>query len=261
DDLRRSRAPVHLGAARLDPAARCTARRAARPDSRPPAEPDHAARRLLVPSSLPVRPPAPPPGRPAAGGGPGRSGALGRLPSRAGGAAADVGRAPRGPPAGRGARSGRARGAAGVSDEPLVRVRDLVKHFPITRGIVFQRQVGAVHAVDGVSFDVIEGETLGIVGETGCGKSTTARLITRLLAPTSGTIEYRGENIAHFSRRQMKPLRREMQIIFQDPYSSLNPRKTVGSIIADPYRIHGLDEGREWRKQRVQELMEKVGLN
>jgi peptide/nickel transport system ATP-binding protein/oligopeptide transport system ATP-binding protein len=140
-------------------------------------------------------------------------------------------------------------------------VRDLVKHFPITRGIVFQKQVGAVHAVDGVSFDVMEGETLGIVGETGCGKSTTARLITRLLDPTSGTIEYRGEDIAGFSRKQLKPLRREMQIIFQDPYSSLNPRKTVGSIIAEPFKIHGIDEGDGWRKRRVQELMEKVGLN
>jgi oligopeptide/dipeptide ABC transporter ATP-binding protein len=145
--------------------------------------------------------------------------------------------------------------------EPLVSVRDLVKHFPITRGIVFQRQVGAVHAVDGISLDIMEGETLGIVGETGCGKSTTARLITRLLDPTSGTIEYRGEDIAHFSRKQMKPLRREMQMIFQDPYSSLNPRKTVGSIIAEPFKIHGIDEGQGWRKQRVQELMEKVGLN
>src|SRR3954454_18203293 len=145
--------------------------------------------------------------------------------------------------------------------EPLVRVRDLVKHFPITQGIVFQRQVGAVHAVDGVSFDIKEGETLGIVGETGCGKSTTARLITRLLDPTSGTIEYRGRDIAGLNRKELKPLRREMQMIFQDPYSSLNPRKTVGSIISDPFKIHGIDEGEGWRKKRVQELMERVGLN
>jgi oligopeptide/dipeptide ABC transporter ATP-binding protein len=145
--------------------------------------------------------------------------------------------------------------------EPLIRVRDLVKHFPITRGIVFQKQVGAVHAVDGVSFDIFEGETLGIVGETGCGKSTTARLISRLLDPTSGTIEYRGRDIAGLGRRELKPLRREMQMIFQDPYSSLNPRKTVGSIIGEPFRIHGIGEGDGWRKRRVQELMEKVGLN
>ncbi len=145
--------------------------------------------------------------------------------------------------------------------QTLVSVRDLVKHFPITRGIVFQRQVGAVHAVDGVSLDIMEGETLGIVGETGCGKSTTARLVTRLLDPTSGTIRFEGQDISHLKRREFTPLRREMQMIFQDPYSSLNPRKTVGSIIADPYRIHRLDEGREWRKKRVQELMEKVGLN
>src|SRR4051794_27041906 len=145
--------------------------------------------------------------------------------------------------------------------EPLVRVRDLVKHFPITRGIVFQKQVGAVHAVDGVSLDIKEGETLGIVGETGCGKSTTARLITRLLDPTSGTIEYRGRDIAGLDRKELKPLRREMQMIFQDPYSSLNPRKTVGTIISEPFRIHGIDEGDGWRKRRVQELMEQVGLN
>src|SRR4051812_11572924 len=145
--------------------------------------------------------------------------------------------------------------------EPLVEVRDLVKHFPITRGIIFQRQIGAVHAVDGVSFDVLRGETLGIVGETGCGKSTTARLIMRLLEPTSGTIRFDGQDISHISRRSLKPLRREVQLIFQDPYSSLNPRKTVGSIIAEPFAIHGLEEGRDRRKRAVQELMEQVGLN
>src|SRR4051794_1066735 len=108
--------------------------------------------------------------------------------------------------------------------DALVEIRDVVKHFPITSGIVLQRQVGAVHAVDGVSFDVLRGETLGIVGETGCGKSTTARLITRLLEPTSGTVSFDGNDISHMSAGQIKPLRKEMQMIFQDPYSSLNPR-------------------------------------
>ena len=145
--------------------------------------------------------------------------------------------------------------------EPLVRVRDLVKHFPITSGILIQRQVGAVHAVDGVSFDVMRGETLGIVGETGCGKSTTARLITRLLEPTSGSINFDGQDISHLKPGQVKPLRKEMQMIFQDPYSSLNPRKTVGSIIAEPFKIHGLKEGTGERKRAVQQLMEQVGLN
>jgi peptide/nickel transport system ATP-binding protein/oligopeptide transport system ATP-binding protein len=145
--------------------------------------------------------------------------------------------------------------------EPLIRVRDLVKHFPLTRGIVLQRQVGAVRAVDGVSFDVIEGETIGLVGESGCGKSTTARLITRLLEPTSGEIHYKGEDIAHLSRRELKPLRRDMQMIFQDPYSSLNPRKTVGTIIGEPFVIHDLERDEGKRKKLVQELMEIVGLN
>jgi peptide/nickel transport system ATP-binding protein/oligopeptide transport system ATP-binding protein len=145
--------------------------------------------------------------------------------------------------------------------EALVEVRDVVKHFPITSGIVLQKQVGAVHAVDGVSFDVLRGETLGIVGETGCGKSTTARLITRLLRPTSGTVSFEGRDISHMGRGEIKPLRKEMQMIFQDPYSSLNPRKTVGSIIAEPFKIHGLKEGRGERKRAVQELMEQVGLN
>jgi oligopeptide/dipeptide ABC transporter ATP-binding protein len=144
---------------------------------------------------------------------------------------------------------------------PLVEVRDLVKHFPLTQGIIFQKQVGAVRAVDGVSFDVMEGETLGLVGESGCGKSTTARLLTRLLEPTSGTITYRGEDIAHKNRADLKPLRRDMQMIFQDPYSSLNPRKTVGSIISEPFKIHGMLEGQSDRKRAVQELMEQVGLN
>jgi oligopeptide/dipeptide ABC transporter ATP-binding protein len=145
--------------------------------------------------------------------------------------------------------------------EALVEVRDLVKHFPITRGIILQRQIGAVHAVDGISFDVLRGETFGIVGETGCGKSTTARLVMRLLEPTSGTIRYDGRDISHVSRRELKPLRREIQLIFQDPYSSLNPRKTIGAIIGEPFAIHGLAAGRGGRRRAVQELMEQVGLN
>ncbi len=144
---------------------------------------------------------------------------------------------------------------------PLVEVRDLVKHFPISKGIVFQKQVGAVRAVDGVSFDVKQGEALGIVGETGCGKSTTARLMNRLLDPTSGSIKVNGQEIAGLSRREMKPLRREIQMIFQDPYSSLNPRKTVGAIIAEPFVIHDMKSGQGERKKAVQDLMEQVGLN
>ncbi len=145
--------------------------------------------------------------------------------------------------------------------EPLIEVRNLVKHFPITRGIVFQRQIGAVKAVDDVSFEVRRGETLGIVGETGCGKSTTARLLVRLLDPTSGAVSFDGEDITHLKGKRLKRLRREMQMIFQDPYSSLNPRKTVGSIIAEPFAIHGLMDGAGERKQRVRELMDRVGLN
>src|SRR3954449_3309953 len=137
---------------------------------------------------------------------------------------------------------------------PLVEVRDLVKHFPITQGIIRQVQVGAVHAVDGVSFDVLEGETLGIVGESGCGKSTTARLIMRLMDPTSGSIKFDGREIAGIQGAELKALRREMQMIFQDPYSSLNPRKTIGTIISEPYTIHGMYDDAVARKKAVQEI-------
>ena len=150
---------------------------------------------------------------------------------------------------------------ARADGEPLLEVRDLVKHFPITRGIIVQRQIGAIHAVDGVSFDVQRGETLGIVGETGCGKSTTAKLIVRLLDSTSGQIRFAGQDITKLRGARLKAIRREVQMIFQDPYSSLNPRKSVGSIISEPYSIHDLKPDRDERKRAVQELMETVGLN
>jgi len=143
----------------------------------------------------------------------------------------------------------------------LVEVKNLVKHFPITRGIVFQKQIGAVKAVDDISFEVKRRETLGIVGETGCGKSTTARLLVRLLDPTSGTIMFDGEDIAAAKKDELKGLHRQAQMVFQDPYSSLNPRKTVGSIIAEPFIIHGLLKGSGERRKRVQDLMDRVGLN
>ncbi len=145
--------------------------------------------------------------------------------------------------------------------EPLVEVRDLVKHFPITRGIVLQRKVGAVKAVDGVSFAVMPGETLGIVGETGSGKSTVARLVMRLLDASSGEVRFDGQDITRLSGPRLKAVRREMQMIFQDPYSSLNPRKTVGSIVAEPFAIHGLEQERAQRRRRVQELLETVGMS
>jgi peptide/nickel transport system ATP-binding protein/oligopeptide transport system ATP-binding protein len=145
--------------------------------------------------------------------------------------------------------------------EPLVQVRDLTKHFPITRGIIFQRKIGAVRAVDGVSFDVRRGEALGIVGETGCGKSTTAKLIMRLFDATSGQLRFDGSDITRLRGAPLKAVRREMQMIFQDPYSSLNPRKSVGSIIGEPFAIHRLKREKGERKQAVQELMETVGLN
>jgi oligopeptide/dipeptide ABC transporter ATP-binding protein len=148
-----------------------------------------------------------------------------------------------------------------MSRDPLVQVRDVAKHFPLTRGVVVRRATGAVRAVDGVTFDIREGETFGLVGESGCGKSTLARLITRLLEPTAGSVRFQGEDISHLTANQLKPMRRDLQMIFQDPYSSLNPRKTVGSIIAEPFAIHGLLTGRGERRRAVQDLMEQVGLN
>ena len=144
---------------------------------------------------------------------------------------------------------------------PLVRVRDLVKHFPITRGIIIQRKIGAVRAVDGVSFELERGETLGLVGETGCGKSTTAKLIMRLLEATAGEIDFEGTDITRVKGARLKAFRREVQLIFQDPHSSLNPRKTIGSIIAEPFAIHGLLPDKDERRAEVRRLMETVGLN
>ncbi|MGZ4648711.1 MAG: ABC transporter ATP-binding protein [Blastococcus sp.] len=156
-----------------------------------------------------------------------------------------------------------AAGAAAARTQPgevLLKVEGAVKHFPIKQGVLFQKEIGRVHAVDGVDLEVRSGETLGLVGETGCGKSTLARLVTGLHPLTSGRITFDGQDITNLSRRQMRPFRRDIQMIFQDPYGSLNPRRRVGSIIGDPYDIHGISDG-ETRKKQVQELMEVVGLN
>ncbi|MET8299473.1 dipeptide/oligopeptide/nickel ABC transporter ATP-binding protein, partial [Streptomyces sp. NPDC005180] len=147
-----------------------------------------------------------------------------------------------------------------VGGEPLLTVEGLTKHFPIYGGFPFKRQVGAVKAVDGVDLTVHAGEALGLVGESGCGKSTTGRLITRLMEPSGGRITYAGRDITRASRKQLAPVRSEIQMIFQDPYSSLNPRQTVGTIIKSPMEVNGINPpgGRE---TRVRELLETVGLN
>ncbi len=142
---------------------------------------------------------------------------------------------------------------------PLVEVTHLKKYFPIRRGVL-SREVARVHAVDDVTISVAEGETLGLVGESGCGKSTLGRCIVRLLDPTAGDIVFDGRSIGKLRARAMRPLRREMQMIFQDPYASLNPRKRVGTIIGDPMRIHGIGDRKE-RKDAVEELLQKVGLS
>ena len=146
------------------------------------------------------------------------------------------------------------------SGRPLVKVTGLKKYFPITRGVLFQKHVGDVHAVDGVDLEVYQGETVGLVGETGCGKSTLARVIMRLYESTEGTIEFDGRDITRLKGGELRELRRDMQMVFQDPYASLNPRKTVGSIVGEPFQLHKTVD-RTKRKATVQELMELVGLN
>ena len=146
-----------------------------------------------------------------------------------------------------------------MSGENLLEVTDLVKHFPIKRGVLIDREVDQVRAVDGISFGVERGKTLGLVGESGSGKSTACRAILNLIEPTSGSVKFEGREIAGLSRRQMRPLRREMQMIFQDPYASLNPRKRVGQIVGDPLKRQGVASGGELRRQ-VEASLDRVGL-
>ena len=147
-----------------------------------------------------------------------------------------------------------------AGDGPLLEVRNLKQHFPIKSGVLVDREVGSVRAVDDVSLTVNRGETLGLVGESGCGKSTLCRTILQLLEPTAGSVRFEGRELVGLGNRALRPLRREMQMIFQDPQASLNPRKRVGQIVGDPMRLHGIASGGDVRKE-VQELLERVGLS
>ena len=149
----------------------------------------------------------------------------------------------------------------GTPGETIVQVTDLKMYFPVTSGIIFQRKVADVKAVDGVTFSIKQGETLGLVGESGCGKTTLGRAVLLLYKPTAGSITFRGQELTTMKGGTLRRMRRNMQMIFQDPYASLNPRMTVGSIIAEPLIIHGLAKDRKERQKKVQELMETVGLN
>jgi oligopeptide/dipeptide ABC transporter ATP-binding protein len=148
-----------------------------------------------------------------------------------------------------------------TSTEPILAVDNLVKHFPITRGILFQKKIGAIRAVDGVSFELARGETLGVVGESGCGKSTLAKLLMRLETPTAGQARFEGRDIFAMRGPELRRLRRNVQMVMQDPYTSLNPRMTVGDIIGEPFEIHRDVAPKGDRDRRVQELLEYVGLN
>ena len=149
---------------------------------------------------------------------------------------------------------------ASKSQDILLKVNRLVKHFPIMRGTIIQKQVGAVHAVDDISFDIYRGETLGLVGESGCGKSTTGRAVLQLHRPTSGEVLFDGQDLVKMKGEELRRMRRRMQMIFQDPYASLNPRMTVGEIIGEPLKIHELATGKEV-EEKVKELLKLVGLN
>jgi ABC-type microcin C transport system duplicated ATPase subunit YejF len=147
---------------------------------------------------------------------------------------------------------------SGDGSDPLLAVEHLKHYFPIKEGIVFDRETSQVHAVDDVTFDLREGETLGLVGESGCGKTTLSRALMRLLEPTGGSVRFHGRDITHASRRELQPLRQEMQMVFQDPFASLNPRKRVGEIIGMPLRLHGVD--RSDTDERTRDLLSRVGL-
>jgi oligopeptide/dipeptide ABC transporter ATP-binding protein len=140
----------------------------------------------------------------------------------------------------------------------VLEVEDLKKHFPVRKGLL-RRTVGQVYAVDGISFSIGEGETLGLVGESGCGKSTAGRAVLRLIEPTAGRVTMTGRDITHLSKKELRPYRRQMQIVFQDPFSSLNPRMTAGDIVGEPLLVHGVARGKE-RRERVAALFERVGL-
>ena len=148
-----------------------------------------------------------------------------------------------------------------ATDDNLIEVRDLQMYFPVTSGLIFQRTVAHIKAVDGVSFNVRRGETLGLVGESGCGKTTTGRCILQLYKPTAGQIIFDGRELTGLASRELRTMRREMQVIFQDPYSSLNPRMTAGNIIGEPLVVHGLVKGKAEYRERVAELLQNVGLN